>query len=907
MADTWKAFTDLQALKELAGLRGVSPSVRFLEKIPQGTSKQKVYHVRQNELIYLWGVEMFQGATDCVTIDKIETNGTLTRIKNGGQSIDTFISQDKMQYGFGVCEYPPFNDFWEDPYLVNYTSTNTNKDTKKIVKSNFFRTFYFQQEGYYKISLDERLNPLTGSLGFVANFNDDQYLPLQNYFSRSFFNGMKLKHSDNTQSDNPFNSISDNVGAAPIQSSRTEGEFKREIIIRVIANNKDIVTTNLINGTGARRNITFTSGYNSGDRVTATNVDGKITFGAMNIQGGNSHFASREYFRPVELSSLSGTTRMFIPYTAGNNSSDGIDTWNTLFWTGGNSDSTAIQIKNSDLEFLYEDSDMEYAPFHRDLYVGGKLNNGSATDNINRNGTTFNFAQSTTSDVRKIRTINARNSVIENINIYANEFGLGSGEPNFLGPNPWWILQNSLGAYAPTGRNYVISSVVDFSGSVFKNCMFEGMTFNPLGVFTDSNSKSFIIDGCTFENCTFRGSNVLQGINGVGILIKNCKFEKTPKQCTASDDLLRAYECESTCFMGCTVEKQGRFFEMIANGPFINNIMIRCSDKKRSSQGQAGEGVTVDASNPNNIQYGNAEGFSTSERIRTAQYNNNIFIMNNSLLSSGNGLWMHSFVAKGKFNLSAFTTSTYDNGFYLYGRKRIDGTFIDLDQDIWWMYNVYMHNYVFGASGQIKLRPCVHQNRFLNCVWENPGYIGQSWGNFSQNSTTDSENPQFLFFNDVNPSTETTSDFINATPAKNLFNNCAIVNYSETSKTQANKLNTWWQNEFNNPYAFYGARAATIGTGFSSNLNYFKFADDLNQRGSYSFTPAWGSPPIRSGGYAYNRNSSSLSPPPSTIFPNNETDSQLQERLSGKTGETQPNGENVIHNLTKIGERHIHG
>jgi hypothetical protein len=83
MADTWKAYTDTQALKELAGLRGIAPSVRFLEKRPQGASKEKIYHVRQNELVYLWGVEMFQGGTDCITIDMINSDGSFTPYKSG--------------------------------------------------------------------------------------------------------------------------------------------------------------------------------------------------------------------------------------------------------------------------------------------------------------------------------------------------------------------------------------------------------------------------------------------------------------------------------------------------------------------------------------------------------------------------------------------------------------------------------------------------------------------------------------------------------------------------------------------------------------------------------------------------------------------------------------------------------
>jgi predicted acetyltransferase len=45
-------------------------------------------------------------------------------------SITDFISADKMTYNFGLIEYPGFDDFWEDPYLVNYITTDTNQEIK---------------------------------------------------------------------------------------------------------------------------------------------------------------------------------------------------------------------------------------------------------------------------------------------------------------------------------------------------------------------------------------------------------------------------------------------------------------------------------------------------------------------------------------------------------------------------------------------------------------------------------------------------------------------------------------------------------------------------------------------------------------------------------------------------------
>jgi len=931
MADTWKAYTDTQALKELAGLRGIAPSVRFLEKRPQGASKEKIYHVRQNELVYLWGVEMFQGGTDCITIDMINSDGSFTPYKSGGQSITDFISADKMTYNFGLIEYPGFDDFWEDPYLVNYITTDTNQEIKKIVKSNFFRAFVFPNEGYYRIVLNERINPLTGSSGFVANYNDDQYTPLTNYYARSWMGstlknpidsstssyGMKGANSANTQSDNPFNNMNDDPTAAPIQAIRTESEFKREIIIKVISSNKDIVDSSTI----SRRNITFFSGYNYDDSIQADLVNGKTTFGALNVQGNNAHFASRRLFRPLEFGTYAGELNVkYISYTSGSDTAAyGNEGWKALFNRGRDSESPNIKIMNSDLEFLYADSNMEYAPISRDLYVGGKLNNGSTTDNNKRNNTTNNYSSSTTDeDFRRLRIINARNSIIENLNMYSNTFGIRTGEPNFLGPNNWWIYRKTTpGDYDNSGRGYVHRAIIDLSGSIIRNCTFEGMIFNALGVFTDQNSQSFIVDGCTFENCTFKGANLLQGFNGIGILIKNCKFEQIPKNCATSDDLIRFYNTHSVCMMGCSVEHQGRFIEMIANGPFTDNIIIRCFDKRRSGQMQAGEGITIDASNsypvsgtpdgtwPNvsysfilnssgrlaQTQYGSNEGFSGSEKIRTSQFNGNLCLMNNSIMSSGNSISLHGFIAKGKLNLSAFTNHHYDPGHYLFGRK-IDSTASNSDSNIWWHYNVYMHNYSFGGCQGIDFRPNAENNRFLNCVFESPGYVGLDYGNFTNPATGDSTPKRFIY---QMSGTEGSIGDSSASPTKNLFNNCIIINYNEKMTKESYESFYSYRNEFSSygDYGLYGQRSVTpvlttnpVG---SIPVKYFKFADDTASRGSY---------PTSGGGYGWNvGNPTTLSPRQSTIFPNNETDAQLTQRLSG--------GENVIHNLTKIGERYF--
>lgn len=150
----WKAYDTLSCLRETAGLRGVAPSIRFNEPIP-GLGSREVMHVPTSEDVYLWGVEMFSKGIDCVKITYITTGGSAEIIKDGGNYISAYKGKSYMAFSSAsasISEKLPFEDFWEEPYLVN-------KNDEKIIKSNFFRSFNFSTPGYYKIELDETFNP----------------------------------------------------------------------------------------------------------------------------------------------------------------------------------------------------------------------------------------------------------------------------------------------------------------------------------------------------------------------------------------------------------------------------------------------------------------------------------------------------------------------------------------------------------------------------------------------------------------------------------------------------------------------------------------------------------------------------------------------------------------------------
>ena len=759
----WKAYTDTQALKELAGLRGVAPSVRFLEKRPQSSIKEKIYHVKENTPIYLWGVEMFQGGYDCVTIHKINSDGSLTLYKDSGGSIDNFLNKDKIVYNFNLTEYPSFDDFWSDPYLVNYiaggdTTNTTDDEIKKIVKSNFHRCFVFPTgtEGYYKITLNERLNPFTGTTGFIADYTESQYAPVTDMISKSYFPWVysdDLSYATNSviNTTPKFSNLSSderNTGhtSPPIQAVRTECEFRREIIIRVINEAKDIVDgTTTIN----RRIINCNPGLlNKFQPIIQPIVDGgKNKLGPFYIKGNNTFIGGKEVFDNDNR----------ILYT---NSVTGINTVRNVFpspfMTVGY-DADTLRIMNTDLEDLYFDSNMEYAPIQKEIYVGSQVNNGTLSGTSTQNGVTnpYNLSNNNNdSGLRKLKIINARNSIIENLNFFGADGNLTASEPRFRGPNPWWIGANSSTNY--NDRYQVRYATIDLSGSIIKNCVFEGDSV-PAIMFRSTQYGiygRFIFDGCTFENCTFKRCSFLANVSGVGILIKNCKFEKAPKTGSISDSTFAVYSTDSVCIMGCNFQDLGRTMFLEPQGPITNNIVIRCADSRKSNQHTAGEGITVDATNEGGVQWTNTNGFASTDQIDKYLVCGNIFIFNESSYSSGANLLLSSYNATTKLNLSAFTTHFNDPGCYL---KIAPGSIGN------W-YNVYMHNYSYGTVTKIlELTDKSDYNRYLNCIYQGIPGGANTFGNYMAVPNTVYGNGSQIQ--------------ISGSPKGNLVNNCSIVDF----------------------------------------------------------------------------------------------------------------------------------
>ena len=831
MSDTWQALTDIQALKELAGLRGIAPSVRCLEKLPQQSTKTKVYHVRQNQEIYLWGVEMFQGGYDCVEIKKINNDGTETYEKLGGKYINDFIGNDKMVYNNGLTEYAPFSDFWSEPFLID--TIDEDGSDKKIVKSNFHRCFVFPNEGFYKIILNERLNPQTGEFGFVADYNQPQYTPTSLIYCRD-------------------KSSTDSSDRAPLQRVLTDGEFRREIIIRVMGENKDIVTntdlTTITKDLGSKK-------LSKSELVTGSSAPNPNTpnpsFSITDI------FPNRTIFKNGIIKTNLWDTSLVFDYTSYGAPSgtrqvtyDGISQAYFLFNLQPTLDSQLSTFTNT--------PDLEYHPLNRLLYIGNKKsNNGEYFPSTTpRNGTSNNFANSTEITNSELKIVNMRNLIIENVTFIGSDHGADGGSFRTF----FYRLQNSNQTIIAN------TALIDISGSILRNCTFIGMQGSFFNNPAYNRDKNFITDGCVVENCKFINTSFLTSMSCDGVLVKNCTWESPVRR--ASPSVISLYGGDSNCFMGNTFKCLGRSFFLDAGGPMVNTMIIRCTTMLHGNHHTAGEILTIDQP-----QSGSTAG--TGFRYNGQDCDTKSWIVSGfmSLLNSTNSgaagsYCLDSYFAACKLNLCAFNTSDKGSLFYLYGvnsgsgfnsfKQTEDATGRYSDSSRPCEYNVYMHNYVYRSAGQIRLFSNVNYNRILNCVFGNSEASTIAWEAYSTIGNSIFTYGYWLTISNAISGTTTSNT---STPISNLINNCVLVDHTD----QMFKPKLSWDPINHNEY--YGSRNENLN-GFK--LNIFKYRSDTG-----------------------------MGSPNDGEFPSGLSNTELMNKLNGVTEK-----ENVLHNLTKISLRH---
>ena len=416
----WKAYDAQSCLRETSGLRGVAPSVRFFENIPGLNEEQMVMHVPSMEDVYIWGCEMFSEGIDCLKICFIPNDGPSELVHTGGKNVSYFIKKKEVSYSSlsaSVTEKLPFDDFWDEPYLINKTG-------EKVVKGNFFRCFSFDTEGYYKIELDETFNPKY----LMGNFS-----PID--LSDSMYDVESFQLPKST----PFSSDVDET------YQRSNSRLKRVIYIRVISRSNDIVNGSTITN---RQMLSLPSGLvpyrNLPSESNNSNVNGSTNPYVRIDQVGPWYITGKNSFYKVDTygDSTNSTSHNFLGRLA--------------------IISPVLTLSNTVGANLIEESFRPSSKFIRQGCRAINMRNG-ILENVNFYGSefrlSFDFVVSPSNYWNDYPSIAAGSGV---------EYGFQSGLPY---TSIYQFIEN-LNA---NDSGYSNNVVLDFRGMVFRNCIFDKM------------------------------------------------------------------------------------------------------------------------------------------------------------------------------------------------------------------------------------------------------------------------------------------------------------------------------------------------------------------------------------------------------------------------------------------------
>jgi hypothetical protein len=547
----FQAYDSNSALREMVGIRGAAPSIRFNESVPGVSSSKEVLHVPANESVYVWGVELFSAGHDCIKITHYPENSPPFLIKDGGSHISNFKNQKTITYvknEISIKEEVPFDDFWQEPYLVN-------KNDEQIIKSNFFRCFIFLEEGYYKIEIDESFNP---------KYMDPNFLPIDYSSDEIYSPGSGDRSVRRAATWQVKKSKSNTVNES---YARSNSFLKREIYVRAISRTKDIVdgssfTRNVFNlspGMVKYENLPpFTPSTNLDTNGNPVRLD---LVGPWHLLGNNSYYNIDTYHN-------SNTTTSGAPT---------IDT--THGWQGRHAVIAPRYTMSSFMNQFLENTYRPYSDYFRQGCRYVNMRNG-IMENINFYGSDYTIVHqfmivpssyyndyltvsaseasqylSTTSYVVTINNIDNVVTIdsIDNVVAYLNN---GTSTPS-SSTNPLSVPDQ-----------YNNNVLLDMRGCVFKNCTFDkyniGWSFR----------KDTMLDGAVFENCTFIGAG-LGYLHYGGVLIKNCHFEEI----SSNSDLSLSWDAGgSCCVMGCTQKytERGTLFSFHKGG-FNDSVWIRNS------------------------------------------------------------------------------------------------------------------------------------------------------------------------------------------------------------------------------------------------------------------------------------------------------------------------------------------
>lgn len=454
----WDAYEAKSCFREISGIRGIAPSVRFYGEAG-AFGEVELMHIPANEDVYVWGVEMFSGGFDCLRICYSNENDKALIIKEGGKRIEDFYGKTEIEYSkeeIIITEKSPFDDFWQSPHLVK-----NNED--RIVKSNFFRCFKFNKNGFYRIELSETFN---------SSYRSPSFYPID-YDQHEIYSTGSLLVNKNS-----------NVGGSE-SYERKNSKLKKYIYLKVIDRDKDIVTSNSIERNVLNLPAGIIPHRNIGNIPNNSNVSPKVRIdnvGPWHIKGLNSYFKVDSYYNqnvvPDYYHGLYGRTALIAPEFSLE------DFWNN---------------------FIEE----SYRPYSRNVRQGSRLINmrNGILENIKFYGSEFYDSSCL------VVSPDSEWNTFENLTVSDAE-RISKGIP--LGDNykyPFqivkWLNQND--------NEEQKSVFLDLRGSVFKNCVFDKF-------FLNINSDNMILDGAIFENCKFIGTDLGKMHSG-GILFKNCTFE----------------------------------------------------------------------------------------------------------------------------------------------------------------------------------------------------------------------------------------------------------------------------------------------------------------------------------------------------------------------------------------------
>ena len=440
----WKAYDSQSCLRETSGLRGVAPSVRFSESIPGTGEEQIVMHVPSMEDVYLWGCEMFSEGIDCLKIYFIPDIGPLELVHTGGSSISFFNKKKEVFYSSqsaSVVEKLPFEDFWNEPYLINKTD-------EKVVKGNFFRCFSFNTDGYYKIELDETFNPKYLGFNFSPVDFEDTIYGVDSY---------------QLQKSTPLASAENET------YQRSNSKLKRVIYVRAISRNNDIVGDYLIQN---KQVLNFSSGlipYRNLPPMTNSSNTSGLTYpyvridsvGPWHISGSNSFYRIDTYDNSLNSASHNFLGRLSVI-------------------------APLYELSNTVGADPIEDTFRPSSKYIRQGCRAVDMRNG-ILENVTFYGSEFKLC---------FDFIVSPDHYWNDSQVITAGSGNPYGFPTLDVTDYQYIHQfisylNDLDLY----NNHI---VLDFRGIVFRNCVFDKIDIR-------IGRKDIMLDGAVFENCKFIG------------------------------------------------------------------------------------------------------------------------------------------------------------------------------------------------------------------------------------------------------------------------------------------------------------------------------------------------------------------------------------------------------------------